>query len=140
MTGTPRSLQRNAVMVRIVTALSLAAALGCNPLDPLRVVDDRQPITSIKVSPAETTVVAGDTVRFTVEVLGAKNAKITDRTISWSVGNPIVASVTSDSGLVMTRRAGRSEVLATVELYRAVGVINVTAPPAPPPPIAGRAP
>ena len=109
-----------------LAAIPLAAVIGCNPLDPLRVVDDRQPITAIKISPAETTVVAGSTVQFTVQVLGSKNAVITDRVVTWTVGNPIVAAVSSDSGLVTARASGRSEILASVELYRTSAVINVT--------------
>lgn len=114
------------------TLISLAAAtlmLGCNPLDPFRVIDDKQPIVDVKVSPAETTVVAGSTVQFSVKVFGTGNKVIADRIVTWSVGNPVVAAITSDSGMVTAKAAGKSEILANVENLRAVGILNVTRAP-----------
>ena len=108
------------------------AALGCNPLDPLRVLDDAQRVALVKIAPDSVNKVVGDTVTFTVTVNGANNTPIMDRRVTWSVGNPIVASV-SDSGVVTARAAGRSEILASVDNYRVSGILVVTAPPAPSP-------
>lgn len=113
-------------------AVATLFVLGCNPLDPFRVIDDEQPIAAIAIEPDSATLVVGDTVRFSVSITGANDSKILDRPVTWSVGNPIVATV-SDSGLVTARAAGRSEVLATVGNYRASVTVTVTAPPPPPP-------
>lgn len=106
-------------------------AAGCNPLDPLRVVNDEQRIASIAIAPDSANAVVGDTVRFSVTLRGANNTVVTGRSTTWTVGNPIVATI-SDSGLVTARAAGRSEILATVGNYRVAGVVIVSAPPASP--------
>lgn len=115
----------------LVLAAALLAVSGCNPLDPLRVIDDTQRIAALDVTPDSVNAIVGDTVRFTVTVTGAGSRVITGRPVTWSVGNPIVASVT-DSGLVRARAAGRSEILATVDSYRVSGVLVVRAAPAAP--------
>jgi hypothetical protein len=123
-------------VIRRPLVLAIAAIAGgallaaCNPLDPLRVLDDPQGIDSLSISPDSTNATVGDTVRFTLKVLGSKNSEIAGRTARWSVGNPIVATV-NDSGLVTTRAVGRTEILASVESYRVSAVLIVR--PVPPP-------
>ena len=112
-------------------AMASLLALGCNPLDPLRVLDDAQRVAEVRIAPDSVSKLVGDTALFTVTVSGANNTLILGRHVTWSVGNPIVASV-SDSGVVTARAAGRSEILASVDNYRVSGILIVTSPPAPP--------
>ncbi len=124
-------------MNRRVTWLLLTSsllALGCNPLDPFRVLDDEQRVADVKIKPDSVSKVVGDTVTFAVLVTGANNTTILGRRVTWSVGNPIVASVT-DSGVVTARAAGRSEILGTLANYRASAVLIVTAVPTPAAPL-----
>ena len=119
-------------VLRLATpAAMIIAMVGCNPLDPLRVVDEKQKIVDMKISPKDTTVVAGATVNYTVTVTGNGGKVITDRIVTWAVGNPVVASIKSDSGTATAKVAGKSDIFATVEHYRVSTSLTVTPAPVP---------
>jgi hypothetical protein len=120
-------------VARIASLLVVAfAAQACDPLAPIKGIDEPQSIADIAVVPDSTTIIVGDTLRFAAELKSVSGKPILEREITWTLGNPGVATV-SDSGLVTARAVGRTEVLATVENLRASAVLIINPVPPPPP-------
>lgn len=126
-------MSRRPLVLAVAALAGSLLALACNPLDPLRVMDDPQPIDSLAVNPDSASIVQGDTVRYVLSVLGHAGTPIVGRPVTWSVGNPAVASV-DDAGLVTALAVGRSQIHATVDRYRISAELVVTAVPPPDPP------
>lgn len=73
----------------------------------------RVPITSVTVSPTQASVLQGQTVALTAVVRDSTGAEVTDRPVSWSTGNPVVATVAN--GVVTGVSTGSASISATVE-------------------------
>lgn len=99
----PRAAARRSSRVAL---LSLAAPLlllaGCSPSKAVT------PLPVVTVTPADTSIVPGQTVQLTATVSNAS-----DSTVTWSSGVPVVA-VVSRSGLVTGVSAGSAVITATV--------------------------
>lgn len=84
----------------LATLVALPGALGAQ-------------VASVEVSPAKTTVTAGDTVRFSVVARDSAGRPLRATAVFWSVG-PFDLGSADSTGLVRTYRQGSAVVLAVV--------------------------
>ncbi len=89
------------------------------------------PVASVTVSPGSAGVSVLGTQQFTATLKDASGAVLTGRSVSWSVSNPLVASV-SGLGLVTGLVAGTATLTATSEGQRGQASVTVTVLPPPP--------
>jgi uncharacterized protein YjdB len=85
------------------------------------------PVATVSVSPVSSTVSVGSTVQFSATTRDAGNTVLSGRVVSWTSGNPAVATV-SASGLVTAVAAGTAAILATSEGQSGSGTLTVNAP------------
>jgi hypothetical protein len=90
------------------------------------------PVASVTVSPATATITVGATVQLSAITKDANGQVLTGRTVTWSVGNAAVVTV-SALGVVTGIAAGTASVTATSEGRSGSAIVTVSAP-APPPP------
>lgn len=91
------------------------------------------PVSSVDVTLANNSVVAGNTDQATAVTRDAFNNVLTGRTVTWSSSSPGVASV-DVNGLVTTIAAGVADITATSEGKSGFATLTVT--PVPPAPVA----
>ncbi len=98
---------------------------------PLVFVGPGARATRVTVTPANTTLQAGGTVRLTADVTDASGAPITDALLAWSSSNESVATV-SGSGVVTALSTRGSAVISATTLSGISGsaTVSVTLPPA----------
>jgi uncharacterized protein YjdB len=87
------------------------------------------PVGSVSVLPSAATRVSGQTVQLAATVKDVTGAVVTDRTVSWSTNDPLVATV-SASGLVSTLAVGTATITATSETKSGASAVTVTPGPA----------
>ena len=80
----------------------------------------------VVVSLAASASTVGQTTQATAAVRDAANDELTDRVVSWSSGNPTVATVSS-AGLVTAVAAGTATIIATSEGHSGAAAFTVTA-------------
>jgi len=90
-----------------------------------------KPVAAVTVSPGSAGVSVLGTQQFTATLKDASGAVLTGRSVSWSVSNPLVASV-SGLGLVTGLVAGTATLTATSEGQRGQASVTVTVLPPPP--------
>lgn len=93
-------------------------------------------VASVTVSIVPTSLIVGQTAQATAVAKTSTGTVVTGRTITWSVSNPNLASI-SGSGLVTTLAAGNISVSATIDGVTGstpLGIGAVVTPPPPPPP------
>ncbi len=100
---------------RIVARIDQAA-------DTVQFTVTRIPITSVTISPTQASVLQGQTVTLTAVVRDSAGTEVTDRPVSWSTGNPLVATV--NNGVVSGVSTGTASISATVE--ERTGTASVT--------------
>jgi alpha-tubulin suppressor-like RCC1 family protein/uncharacterized protein YjdB len=86
-------------------------------------------VTRLMVSPPAAQVIVGDSVALTAQAFAANGSPLTGRAITWSTASGTIAAV-SAGGVVRGRRAGTTQIYATVESLRDSARIDVTGPPA----------
>jgi len=72
------------------------------------------PVATIDVAPSPDTIVIGGTSQLTATLKDAGGTVLTDRTVSWTSDNDLIASV-SPTGLVTSKSVGTANITATVE-------------------------
>jgi uncharacterized protein YjdB len=72
------------------------------------------PVASVVVSPTPDTLYVTRSLQLTATLRDASGATLTDRSVTWSAADPLVASV-SNTGLVLARGAGATTITATSE-------------------------
>lgn len=123
-------LSRVRLRTAIVTTVgvgALAVVVSCDPLQPLQVLSEDQKLLSVSLAPDSTNIAlsGADTVRLAVTLHGKGSGTISGPVPAWSVGNPLIISIDA-TGLIRGLRAGRSEVMATVNGKRGLAVVVVT--------------
>src|SRR5437773_137504 len=84
-------------------------------------------VASVTVSPATPSVPPGQTVQLAAIPKDANGTPLTGRTVTWSSGNPAVATV-DPNGLVTGVTAGSATITATSEGQRGTASVTVTPP------------
>jgi Tol biopolymer transport system component len=110
------------------TALSIAV-VSCDS-DPSAPPSATTPVASVRVSPPQTELLIGQSVRLTAQALAAHGAPLSMRSITWNSESEDVATV-SAHGLVEARSAGTATVVASSEGKQGRATIVVSAPPVP---------
>lgn len=91
------------------------------------------PVATVVVSPATAGVQAGSHVQFIATTLDAAGQVLTGRTISWTSGDPAIASITT-TGVVTGVGAGTTTITAASEGRSGTAQLTVSALALPPPP------
>ena len=86
-------------------------------------------VDTVVVSPANPSVVAGNTVQLSAQARDASGGVISGRTFAWQSLNTNVASVNATSGLVTTLAAGTATIKATTGTVAGQTTVTVTSPP-----------
>ena len=86
------------------------------------------PVASVTVSPPTAAMLVGSSATFSATVKDAGGTTLTDRPVSWSSSNSLVAEVSTD-GAVSARSAGSATITATSEGQRGAAAVTVTAVP-----------
>ena len=83
------------------------------------------PVASVEVTPATASVVIGGTTQLTATLKDAGGNVLTDRTVTWTSDNDLIASVSS-TGLVTSKSVGSATITATVEGKSATAKVTIT--------------
>jgi uncharacterized protein YjdB len=83
------------------------------------------PVGSISLSPTTATVSTGSSTTLTTTVKDANGAVVTDRVVTWTSSNPLIAIV-SQSGVVTGVAPGTATITATSETKSANATVTVT--------------
>src|SRR5437762_4623993 len=86
------------------------------------------PVASVAVSPASPSVQVGATTQLSVVTRDANNNVLTGRVVTWSSGNPLIASVNAN-GLVSGVGAGSTNITASSEGKTGSASVTVSAVP-----------
>ena len=81
------------------------------------------PVGSVSITPADPSVILGQTIQLTARPKSASGQDLTGRTVSWSSGAPSIAAVSS-TGVVTGVSLGSAVVFASVE--GVIGLVTVT--------------
>jgi uncharacterized protein YjdB len=85
------------------------------------------PVASIRISPASTTLITGQSAQLQAETLDANNNVLPGRQVMWFTNNASVATV-SPNGTVAAMSAGSATITATSEGKTATASVSVTLP------------
>jgi uncharacterized protein YjdB len=85
------------------------------------------PVASIRISPASTTLITGQSAQLQAETLDANNNVLPGRQVMWFTNNASVATV-SPNGTVAAVSAGSATITATSEGKTATASVSVTLP------------
>ena len=83
------------------------------------------PVVSVSLSPAQRTVVEGNSAQFTPTVLDSAGNTVTDRIIEWTSSNTTIATVSS-TGLVTTTAPGTTTISAISETRTGSATLIIT--------------
>jgi hypothetical protein len=86
----------------------------------------RPAVAAVTVVPASAALAVGETVQFTATPRDSTGAALAGRVVTWSSGNPAVATV-SAAGLVTAAGAGTTTIMATSEGRSGTASVTVTA-------------
>ncbi len=87
------------------------------------------PVSRVSVSLASPSIEVGNTTEATAVLRDARNNVLTDRTVTWSSTNAVVATVNEATGLVTAVSAGTATITATSEGATNGALLTVTVPP-----------
>ena len=114
------------------TAILTAASEGKSGTSTVTVTSTPPaPVASVAVTPSSASLSPGGTVQLTATLRDGAGNTLSDRTVTWTTSNGLVAAV-SGSGLVTAGGEGSAVVTATSEGVEGTSSITVTAPPPPP--------
>lgn len=85
------------------------------------------PTSAVTLSPAQASIVTGETRQFVATRVDTYGNPITDRPVAWSSTNPAVATVNAQTGMVTAVAAGTTEIRATTEGKSAGASLTVVA-------------
>jgi uncharacterized protein YjdB len=85
-------------------------------------------VGSVSVLPSTANLVSGQTVQLAATVKDVNGTVVTDRTVTWSTSDELIATV-STSGLVTTLATGTATITGTSETKSGTSSITVTAGP-----------
>jgi uncharacterized protein YjdB len=86
------------------------------------------PVATVSLTPSPDTVVIGSTSQLTATLKDAAGALLTDRTVTWTSDNDLIATVSS-TGLVTSKSVGTASITATVEgKFATVKVVVIPVP------------
>lgn len=83
-----------------------------------------RPVTSVRVTPPTTTVVAGSTASLAAQGLDVGGTAVTGRPVLWSSSNASIATVSS-TGVVTGVDAGTATITATIDGISGSAIVNV---------------
>jgi uncharacterized protein YjdB len=83
------------------------------------------PVASVEVTPATATIVIGGTTQLTATLKDAGGNLLTDRAVTWTSDNDLIASV-SGTGLVTSKSVGTATITATAEGKSATAKVTIT--------------
>ncbi len=109
-----------------VKATASLCVTGCGAT---RVVEVKQAVASITVSPDSAAIVAGDSAVFTAKAFDASGAPVMGAPIRWTIGDPTLATVDT-SGVVHAWHTGVTQVIAFDDAVNAKVTVNVVPGPA----------
>ncbi len=115
----------------LLTALSVGTATitaSAGSATQTASLDVRQVVSSVSVTPADATIGPSETAQFEATALDANANPVADASLSWTTGDPNVATVTA-SGLVRGVAPGTTTVVATGGNVQGSSVVTVLAPP-----------
>ena len=113
LTPTIASVTATGIVTGNALGTARIAARIDNAADTVQFTVTRIPITSVTISPTQASVQQGGTVTLSATVRDSAGTEVTDRPISWSTGNPVVATVAN--GVVTGVSTGTATISATVE-------------------------
>ena len=92
------SVSANGGVARVVahrpgTALVRATARGKSGVITITVLQVTLPVASVQITPADTSIVAGQSVQLHAVARAADGTVLSDRVVQWSTGNPAVATI-----------------------------------------------
>ena len=120
-------------LVRLVPFAALVAAASCSPVAPTIAGGGSQtPVASVTVSLAAPSVGVGQSTQAVAVTKDSSGNTLSDRTVTWSSANSIVASVTA-AGLANGLAVGTAGIVATSEGQTGSATLTVTTTPPPPP-------
>jgi uncharacterized protein YjdB len=124
--------------VAIVSASGLVSAIAPGTASVVASLDGKAdtvgisvvavPVGSVTVQPATATLAVGQGATLTATVKDANGSVVTDRAVSWTTSNAVVASVTQ-AGVVKALSAGTAIIAATSDGRTGSATITVTAAP-----------
>jgi uncharacterized protein YjdB len=94
-----------------------------NAADTVQFTVTRIPVTSVTISPTQASVLQGGTTTLVATVRDSAGTEVTDRPVSWSSGNPVVASVIN--GVVTGVSTGTASISATAEDRTGTAAVTV---------------
>jgi uncharacterized protein YjdB len=111
----------------VVTALkaggvTITAAVGS--VQGTATVTVMTPVATVDLAPTTATITIGGTSQLTATLKDAAGTVLTDRTITWTSDNDLIASVSS-TGLVTSKSVGSATITATVEGKSATAKVDV---------------
>jgi VCBS repeat-containing protein len=109
--------------------VKVTAALCASGCGAARVVEVRQAVASIQVSPDSASVVAGDSAAFTARAFDASGAPVMGAPIRWTIGDPTLAAVDT-AGVVHAWHTGMTQVTAFDHTVNAKATVRVVPGPA----------
>jgi trimeric autotransporter adhesin len=83
------------------------------------------PVAAVQLTAPRPTVIEGSTLALEVVAIDSGGRPLTGRTVTWSSGDTVVATVSS-AGLVTGRRVGRTQIAASVDGRSATVSVTVT--------------
>jgi uncharacterized protein YjdB len=83
------------------------------------------PVATVELVPATATIIIGATQQLTATLKDAAGNVLTDRTVTWTSDNDLIASVSS-TGLVTSKSVGSATITATVEGKSATAKVTIT--------------
>lgn len=104
-----------------------ATAEGKTGTAQIAVTAPPTPVSSVTVSPSNTTLAIGTTVTLSATTKASNGSVLSGRTVTWASSNTNVATVSS-SGVVTAVAAGNATITATSEGKSGTASIHVTAP------------
>ena len=113
--------QARALEVAVVAVVACSDAISSRDR-----TNSAPPVAVVVVSLAASARTVGQTTQATAALRDAANDELTDRVVSWSSGNPMVATV-SGAGLVTAVAVGTANIIATSEGHSGQAALTVTA-------------
>jgi uncharacterized protein YjdB len=83
-----------------------------------------EPVAIVEVTPSPTSVFVGATIQLTATPRDSSGQALTGRTVTWTSGSPVLASVSS-SGLVTGLAAGNAVIIATIDGRQGSATVTV---------------
>jgi trimeric autotransporter adhesin len=112
--------------LRVWSTMTLLGVVSCGRLSEWSAPTPlATPVAGVQVTAPRQTVVEGSTLALEVVAIDSLGRPLTGRTVTWSSGDTLVATVSS-VGLVTGRRVGRTQIAASIDGRSATVPVTVT--------------